>query len=166
MEPWQRLDEADAAGARGLLHTCCGSERWVDRMMGRRPFGDRQTLLTAARDEWFALGATDWLEAFAHHPKIGDRDAAAAKLAATRHLSQGEQKGVEEAGLDLLVRLAEGNRLYEERFGYIFIVCASGRTAGEMLALLNARLHNDPETELRVAAAEQAAITTLRLERM
>jgi 2-oxo-4-hydroxy-4-carboxy-5-ureidoimidazoline decarboxylase len=135
-------------------------------MMARRPFGDRQTLLTAARDEWFALGPADWREAFGHHPKIGDRDAAASKFAATRHLSKGEQERVQEAAVDLLARLAEANRVYEERFGYIFIVCASGRTAAEMLALLNARLHNDPETELRIAAAEQAAITTLRLERM
>jgi 2-oxo-4-hydroxy-4-carboxy-5-ureidoimidazoline decarboxylase len=135
-------------------------------MFARRPFGDQRALLAAGREEWFALGPDDWREAFAHHPRIGDRDRAAARFAATRHLSQGEQKGVDEAGADLLDALAEANRIYEQRFGYIFIVCASGRSAGEMLEILNARLHNDPETEIRIAASEQAAITALRLGRM
>ncbi len=166
MESWQRIDRADAAGAGDLLRACCGSARWVERMIARRPFGSRESLLAAARDEWFALGVDDWREAFSHHPKIGDSAAQAERFAATRHLSRAEQKGVETAGADLLRALAEANRLYQQTFGYIFIVCARGRSAEEMLALLHARLRNDPDVEIRVAASEQADITALRLERM
>jgi porphobilinogen synthase len=164
MEPWQQLDRADAAGAANLLRACCGSARWVDRMIVRRPFGSRESLLAAARDEWFALGPEDWREAFSHHPKIGDAAARSERFAATRHLSQSEQEGVERAGADLLHTLAEANQLYERTFGYIFIVSARGKSAEEMLALLHARLRNDPEAELRVAASEQADITARRLE--
>jgi 2-oxo-4-hydroxy-4-carboxy-5-ureidoimidazoline decarboxylase len=135
-------------------------------MVARRPFGDQPSLLAAARNEWFALGEADWREAFAHHPKIGDRAALERRFAATRHLSEREQKGVERAGGEVLTALADGNRLYEQRFGYIFIVCASGRSAEEMLALLRARLGNDPTSEIRVAALEQAEITALRLNGM
>jgi 2-oxo-4-hydroxy-4-carboxy-5-ureidoimidazoline decarboxylase len=163
MEPWRRLDEADTAGARDLLRSCCGSSRWVDQMVARRPFGDQPSLLAAARDKWFALGEEEWREAFSHHPKIGDRETLERRFAATRHLSEREQKGVEGAGEDVLTALADANRVYEQTFGYIFIVCASGRSAEEMLALLGARLGNDPATEIRVAASEQADITALRL---
>jgi 2-oxo-4-hydroxy-4-carboxy-5-ureidoimidazoline decarboxylase len=120
-------------------------------------------LLAAAREEWFALTPSDWREAFAHHPKIGDRAALERRFAQTRHLSANEQAGVNAASHDVLTNLAEGNRIYEERFGYIFIVCATGRRADEMLALLDARLHNDPAIEIHVAAEEQAKITSLRL---
>ena len=163
MEPWRRLDDASADEARERLRACCGSTRWVERMLVRRPFGDQSSLLAAARDEWFGLGEDDWREAFAHHPRLGDRAALARRFAATRHLSERAQNGVAGAGADELSALAEANRVYEQRFGYIFIVCASGRTAAQMLALLRARLGNNPDVEIRVAAAEQAEITTLRL---
>ena len=166
MEPWRRLDGAGADEARRLLATCCGSGRWVDRMLTRRPYGNRIGLLTAAREEWDALAPRDWREAFAHHPKIGDREALAARFPATHELSARAQAGVSGAREDVLEALAEGNRRYEEKFGYIFIVCASGRSADEMLALLNARLGNDAETELRLAAAEQIKITELRLQKI
>ena len=176
MEPWRRLDDASADEARERLRACCGSTRWVERMLVRRPFGDQSSLLAAARDEWFGLGEDDWREAFAHHPRIGDRADLARRLADTRHISERVEPGVEGAGGrdkgargegnpgdDELSALAEANRVYEQRFGYIFIVCASGRTAAQMLALLRARLGNNPDVEIRVAAAEQAEITTLRL---
>ena len=163
MEPWRRLDESDTATARSLLKTCCGADAWVRRMLARRPFGDRETLLQAARDEWFALAPADWLEAFRHHPRIGDREALRQRFAATRHLSAAEQAGVGAAPEEILEALARRNREYERRFGYIFIVCATGRSAAGMLALLEARLDNDPGTELGVAAAEQARITEIRL---
>jgi 2-oxo-4-hydroxy-4-carboxy-5-ureidoimidazoline decarboxylase len=164
MEPWRRIDEAAEATARTLLGNCCGSTRWIERMIARRPFGDQKSLLSAAQGEWLALEEADWREAFGHHPKIGDWESLQRRFAATRHLSEREQKGAEAAGEDVLSALADANRVYEQRFGYIFIVCASGRTAAEMLALLRARLDNDPATEIRVAAAEQAAITALRLD--
>ena len=132
--------------------------------MARRPFGDQRSLLAAARDEWFSLEPDDWREAFSHHPKIGE-DAAADRFAPTRHISRAEQQGIRGAGPDILQALADGNRLYEQRFGYIFIVCARGRSAAEMLTLLRQRLGNDPAVEIRVAASEQADITALRLER-
>jgi 2-oxo-4-hydroxy-4-carboxy-5-ureidoimidazoline decarboxylase len=164
MEPWQRIDSAPAGEARALLRTCCGSTRWAERMLARRPFGSREALHAAARDEWFALSHDDWREAFHHHPRIGDRAVLAARFAGTRHLSEREQSGVSRASDDVLDALADGNRAYEERFGYIFIVCASGRSADEMLAILRSRLPNDPAVEIQIAAEEQAAITALRLD--
>jgi 2-oxo-4-hydroxy-4-carboxy-5-ureidoimidazoline decarboxylase len=163
MEPSQRLDLAPAEEARELLMTCCGSSAWVLRMLRRRPFMSTDRLVSIARDQWFGLTHTDWLEAFAHHPKIGDRDALARRFAGTAHLSEREQRGVETAPAGVLDQLAAGNRAYQDKFGYIFIVCATGRTAPEMLELLRARLPNDAATEIGIAAEEQAKITELRL---
>jgi 2-oxo-4-hydroxy-4-carboxy-5-ureidoimidazoline decarboxylase len=166
MEPWQRLDRAAPETARELLQRCCGATAWVGRMMARRPFGSREALVAAARDEWFQLGHADWLEAFNHHPKIGDRDSLRQRFARTAHLSEREQAGVDGAAEHVLEALAEANREYQRRFGYIFIVCASGKSAEEMLGLLRERLPNPPDAEIRVAAAEQAKITELRLMRL
>jgi 2-oxo-4-hydroxy-4-carboxy-5-ureidoimidazoline decarboxylase len=132
-------------------------------MLGRRPFGSREALLSAARAEWDTLDERDWREAFTHHPKIGDREALRERFPSTHALSAREQAGVDRAPDAVLDALADGNRQYEKRFGYIFIVCASGLSAGEMLAMLNARLGNDPRDEIRIAAGEQAKITALRL---
>ena len=164
MEPWRRLDEADEGLARAVLRGCCGSARWVDGMTARRPFGDRPTLQAVARDIWFALDEEDWREAFSHHPKIGDRESLRRRFTATRHLSEREQQGVDGAAEAVLTELADANSRYERKFGYIFIVRASGRTAEEMLALLRARLDNNPRTEIQIAAAQQAEITALRLD--
>jgi 2-oxo-4-hydroxy-4-carboxy-5-ureidoimidazoline decarboxylase len=157
------LDAAPPEAARELLSRACGSTRWVDRMMERRPFGSDARLLRAARIEWFALTEADWLEAFSHHPQIGDRASLAARFPATHDLSAKEQAGVGRAGDDVLSALAEGNATYLDRFGFIFIVCATGKTAEEMLAVLRERLKNNRATELRIAAEEQAKITALRL---
>ena len=157
------LDTAADADARALLTRACGSSRWVDRMMARRPFGSDARLLRAARIEWFGLTEADWLEAFSHHPQIGDRDSLAARFPATHDLSAKEQAGVSSAHDAVLSALAEANATYLDRFGFIFIVCATGKTAEEMLALLRARLPNNRATELRNAAEEQAKITALRL---
>ncbi len=162
MERWRRIDAAADADARALLQICCGATRWIDRMMARRPFGSQAAALAAARDEWFALSEEDWREAFGHHPRIGDRDALRRRFAA-RDPAGLEQSGVDAASEAVLTALAEANRAYEERFGYIFIVCATGRTAEEMLALLRTRLGNNPQTEIRVAAGEHAKICELRL---
>jgi 2-oxo-4-hydroxy-4-carboxy-5-ureidoimidazoline decarboxylase len=157
------LDAAPPEAAREMLSRACGSTRWVDRMMERRPFGSDARLLRAARIEWFGLTEADWLEAFSHHPQIGDRAALAARFPATHDLSAKEQAGVSGAHDDVLSALAEANASYLDRFGFIFIVCATGKTAEEMLALLRARLSNNRATELRIAAEEQAKITALRL---
>jgi 2-oxo-4-hydroxy-4-carboxy-5-ureidoimidazoline decarboxylase len=166
MERSPRVDFVPPDEARAWLRAACGSSRWVERMMVRRPFGSVASLLDAARDEWFALGDTDWREAFAQHPKIGDRAALAARFPATHQLSSQEQAGVGGAAPGVLDELAEKNRLYEEKFGYIFIVCATGKSAEEMLALLGRRLGNEPGQELRTAAEEQAKITAIRLQKM
>ena len=164
MEPSQRIDEASPETARGLLRSCCGSARWVERMLALRPFGTTASMLSAARREWFALTTADWAEAFSHHPKIGDRESLRARFPATHQLSEREQAGMRAASDQTIEALAQGNAAYEQRFGYIFIVCATGKSAEEMLDLLTARLQNDPETEIRVAAAQQAEITDLRLK--
>ena len=126
----------------------------------------RERLVTAAREAWADLTHTDWLEAFSHHPKIGDRASLARRFAATAHLSAQEQSGVDDASAEVLDELAAANRTYEAKFGYIFIVCATGKSAAEMLDLLRARLPNDTGTEIRIAAEEQAKITELRLRRL
>jgi 2-oxo-4-hydroxy-4-carboxy-5-ureidoimidazoline decarboxylase len=164
MERWQEIDAADAADALAMLGACCGSSRWAGRMVARRPFGSRDALLTTAREEWWALSPDDWLEAFSHHPRIGDRASLAARFPATHHLSAREQATVADATEDVLTALADANQEYADRFGFIFIVCATGKTANEMLELLRERLPNDPDTELRIAAEEQAKITALRLD--
>jgi 2-oxo-4-hydroxy-4-carboxy-5-ureidoimidazoline decarboxylase len=158
------LDSGTEDDARAILSRACGSTRWVDRMLARRPFKTDAKLLFVARNEWFGLTEKDWLEAFAHHPKIGDRAALAARFPATHDLSSKEQAGVGAAGEDVLTALADANDAYFERFGFIFIVCATGKSAEEMLALLQARLGNERAAELRIAAEEQAKITELRLK--
>jgi beta-ureidopropionase / N-carbamoyl-L-amino-acid hydrolase len=154
-----RLDALTPRQAEHELLACCGSRRWAAAMAASRPFPTARALYAAADREWWAMTSTDWLEAFAAHPRIGDGHTADAAARA-------EQRGVADAPPATLAALAEGNRRYEERFGRVFLVRAGGRSAGEMLALLRQRLDNDPETELRVAAGEQARITRLRLERL
>ncbi len=148
------------------LRRCCGSTRWVEAMLARRPFASKTALHQAAEEVWNALAREDWLEAFAAHPRIGDMTALRQKFAATADLCGTEQAGVAGAAEQMLRDLAEANQSYEERFGYIFIVCATGKTASEMLDLLRVRLNNDPETEITIAAGEQAKITRLRLEKL
>ena len=171
---WREVDTAPPDAAREILTRACGSTQWVDRMLARRPFGGEAALQAAAREEWFALPERDWLEAFSHHPAIGDGALAppkltgeggslAARFPVTHDLSAKEQSAVAFATADVLIELAKANQAYLDRFGFIFIVCATGKTAAEMLALLRARLSNDRATELRTAAEEQAKITALRL---
>ena len=143
--------------ARGAMLACCGSKTWASRMAKARPFSGEAELFAGAQRIFGQLSEGDWLEAFAAHPKIGAR--ASGQAAA-------EQAGARGATAETLAALARANREYEERFGYIFIVCASGRTAEEMLDLCRQRLHNAPAEELKVAAEEQRKITRLRLEKM
>ena len=132
-------------------------------MLARRPFATRERLLDAARQEWWGLPPADWGEAFSAHPRIGDREALRRRFAATRQLSEREQAGIDGAPDELLAALEGANAAYEARFGHLFIICAAGRTAEEMLAALRARLNNDPADEFHIAAEEQAKITELRL---
>ena len=161
-----RLNALDAAEAERELLKCCGSTGWAQSLAAQRPFGETQELLTAADDIWRNLSECDWLEAFAAHPKIGGRKAAREQGAQARNWSEQEQSGARAAEGATLDELAEGNRIYEEKFGHIFIVCATGKTAHEMLVLLRARLPHDASVELRHAAEEQRKITRLRLEKL
>jgi allantoinase len=161
-----RLNSLPTNAARDTLLRCCGSLRWADDMAARRPFRSEAEVFGAADEVWFGLDRADWTEAFAAHPRIGDIKSLRKKFASTADWASREQAGVVAAHEDMLRALAECNQIYETRFGHIFIVCATGKTATEMLALLSIRLRNDPDTELRVAAAEQAKITRLRLEKL
>jgi 2-oxo-4-hydroxy-4-carboxy-5-ureidoimidazoline decarboxylase len=163
LEQFNQLPEADA---RDALLRCCGARRWVGQVLPRRPFGTLDDLVSAADEAFANLEPGDWLEAFAHHPKIGDMDALRARFASTADWASGEQAGVSMARETTLAALAEGNRAYEEKFGYIFIVHATGKSADEMLDLLEQRLPNDPEEELPIAATEQMKITHLRLHKL
>jgi 2-oxo-4-hydroxy-4-carboxy-5-ureidoimidazoline decarboxylase len=152
--------------AREALLRCCGSSRWAARVAAARPFPDEAALAGAARAVWEELSREDFLEAFSHHPRIGDREALRRKFASTAAWAAGEQAGAAHAPEEVLARVEAGNRAYEARFGHIFIVCATGKSAAEMLALLEARLGNEPAAELRIAAGEQAKITEIRLEKL
>jgi 2-oxo-4-hydroxy-4-carboxy-5-ureidoimidazoline decarboxylase len=145
---------------------CCGSNRWSEEMARARPFESEPALFEIAERIWWGLSPDDWLEAFGAHPRIGDVDALRVKFASTAAWASREQAGALGASEDVLRNLATGNRQYEERFGYIFIVCATGKTAEEMLQLLTQRLSNDPQAELKLAAGEQMKITRIRLERI
>lgn len=161
---------APAALVEELGH-CCGSRRWISLVAARRPFGSVAGLAAVAAEADAALGAEDWLEAFRHHPRIGDLDALRRKFALpaseqSKTWSAGEQAGVSGADDAVLERLAAGNLAYEARFGYLFIVCATGKSAAEMLAILESRLPSEPAAELAVAAGEQRKITRLRLDKL
>ena len=135
-------------------------------MTEARPFASVEDLLAKAESLWRSLGEEDWLAAFCAHPKIGEQKAAAAQSEQARSWSAQEQSGIARAAADTRAALADGNQEYLKRFGFIFIVCATGKTSAEMLAILNDRLQNDLETELRLAAEEQRKITRLRLEKL
>jgi OHCU decarboxylase len=145
---------------------CCGSTRWAREMASARPFADVDRLFGQAERICWSLSEQDWLEAFRAHPKIGERKAAAVQSEQAQTWSAQEQAGIADTATETKAELAARNQEYEERFGFIFIVCASGKTSAEMLAILTERLQNDTEAELRAAAEEQRKITRLRLEKL
>lgn len=151
--------------AKAELMRCCGSSRWAEEMAHARPFTDVAQVLSEADRIWARTGPADWREAMTHHPRIGE-SALRAKFASTAAWSEGEQQGVAGADEAVIAGLAQGNHDYEAKFGFIFLVCATGKTASEMLQLLRQRMSNAPDEELRVAAAEQQKITRIRLEKL
>jgi OHCU decarboxylase len=163
LETLNGLPEAEAEAE---LLKCCGSTLWARRMAAARPFESLDVLLSTAEAVWWALDAEDWLEAFSRHPKIGESESARAQAAQAKGWSEQEQSGVQGAAAETRRELLEGNRQYQEKFGHIYIVCATGKSADEMLAGLRERLGNDRETELRNAAEEQRKITELRLRKL
>lgn len=157
------LSEQDAYAA---LEHCCVSRRWISAMIDKKPFSSEVELRELSDIAWSECEEDDWLEAFEGHPRIGDVQSLKAKYAGTSSLAASEQSGMESADDTVIERLARGNQQYEERFGFIFIVCATGKTALEMCELLEARLANTRAEELRIAAEEQRKITQLRLENL
>lgn len=145
-------DAADRAFLR-----CCGSTRWARAMTAARPFASAEAIVESADKIWDSLGAADWQEAFAAHPRIGEKGTG---------WSAEEQSLVRSGVGDVRARLSAANRDYEARFGYIFIVCATGRSAGELLTILEQRLRHDHDTELAIAGEEQRTITHLRIARL
>ena len=160
------LNGLSAAEAQAVLLRCCGSTEWARRVAASRPWADGAALVEAADEALEALAEADVLEALASHPRIGDFQSLKMRYAGNREWSAGEQSGAAEADDETLRRLAAGNDAYERRFGYLFVVCATGKSAAEMLAILEARLQNVPADELRVAAGEQRKITHLRLAKL
>jgi OHCU decarboxylase len=155
----EKLNALPAAEARARFLSCCGSSEWARRMTAARPYRDATSLAETADATWRALSKDDWLEAFAAHPAIGTK-------INLSPFSRQEQSGTNGADSVKLAELAALNREYAGRFGHVFLVCATGKTAAEMLSIGRKRLGNNPETELAIAAEEQRKITRLRLEKL
>jgi OHCU decarboxylase len=154
---FNELSKKEAVGALLLV---CHSRKWATQVAAGRPYDDADALLEAADQTWLAMEPQDWLEALDAHPRIGERGGNSAEF------SKQEQAGVGAADQEVQAAIARGNAAYEDRFGYVFLISAAGRDAEEILADLRARLANDPDTELRVAAEEHRRITRLRIERL
>jgi OHCU decarboxylase len=161
----ERLNCLAPDAAEAELRRCCGSPEWARRMAAARPFADAEELVQTADGVWHSLPREEWLAAFRAHPRIGERRAERPQEG-TASWSRQEQAGVARADAETRAALAEANRVYEERFGWIFLVNATGKTPDEMLALARGRLSNPPDDELLVAAEEQRRITRIRLEKL
>jgi OHCU decarboxylase len=153
----EMLNALPPAATEQELLRCCASPRWAAAVAANRPFSSVEELMAKADDIWWSLEGGDWLEAFAAHPRIGERGVGWAVE---------EQAGVRGAEGAVLGRLTTLNHDYERKFGHVFLIFATGKTAAQMLAELERRLSNDPATELRTAAGEQARITRLRLQNL
>ena len=162
----EQINQADRQAAEHMFRQCCTSDAWIQNMVASRPYASADALRSAADNNWRGLADEDYLQAFDGHPKIGDVGLLKAKYANTKELAAGEQSSVNEASDETIQALADGNTAYQEKFGFIFIVCATGKSAGEMLALLQARLPNDRAQELANAAEEQRKIFHIRLEKL
>jgi 2-oxo-4-hydroxy-4-carboxy-5-ureidoimidazoline decarboxylase len=162
LENWNRQPVEQAIGA---IFPCCGSQAWARGMAAHRPLLDETALLAASDETWQNLAQSDWLEAFQSHPRIGESHVPQVAPSQAATWSAHEQKRIADADAALKIALEEGNREYEQRFDRIFIVCATGKSATEILETLQRRLKNDAETELREAAEQQRQITQIRLRK-
>jgi OHCU decarboxylase len=157
---WNRLPSTDALAP---VLACCGSRTFAEAVVRARPYPDAESLLAQSDEIWWALGESDWSEAFACHPRIGE------SASNTSHQfsawSNQEQSRARDAAQTVLDSIATGNREYEARHGFIYIVCANGKSSEELLAILDRRLHNTTEAELLEAAEQQRQITHLRIRK-
>jgi 2-oxo-4-hydroxy-4-carboxy-5-ureidoimidazoline decarboxylase len=160
----EALNTLTPSEANKQFELCCGASNWVEKMNQNRPFHDKKELFQKAESIWLSLSSEDWLEAFTHHPKIGNINSLRKKFQNTKSISKNEQSGVNNATESTLKDLAESNQLYEDKFGFIFIVCATGKSSDEMLALIKIRINNNAKIEMQNAAKEQNKITQLRLK--
>jgi OHCU decarboxylase len=158
---WHRLPVEEAMSA---ILPSCGSQAWAQEMAARRPFADEAALLSASDETWLNLAPSDWIEAFRSHPRIGE-SRAPHNSPQSMEWSAKEQQNVTQAGTAVKTALADANKEYERRFKHIFIVCASGKSAPQILEILQQRLNNSPEAELREAAEQQRQITQIRLKK-
>jgi 2-oxo-4-hydroxy-4-carboxy-5-ureidoimidazoline decarboxylase len=159
---WNQLPSQEAAEK---ILSCCGSRAWARGMAARRPVPDETALLAASDEIWKSLSESDWIEAFRSHPRIGEAHSSAPGPERSAVWSGEEQRTVAAAGEAMKIAIAEGNRMYEERFNRTFIVCATGKSAPEILEILRRRLQNDETAELREAAEQQRQIAELRLKK-
>jgi 2-oxo-4-hydroxy-4-carboxy-5-ureidoimidazoline decarboxylase len=159
---WNKLPREEAE--RNIL-PCCGSRAWAVSVASKRPILDEASLLETSNEIWRSLGEADWLDAFRSHPRIGESRAEHNSAPQSSAWSAQEQQKAAMAGDSVKMALKQGNVEYERKFGRIFIVCATGKSASEILEILRRRLHNDDATELRQAAEEQRQIMHLRLKK-
>ena len=161
------INNADQNKVREELSKCCGSFIWQEKMVEKLPFKNDEAIFSCAEKIWFQeCTEKDWLEAFTHHPKIGDLKSLEKKFANTKSWASNEQAGVNIANQKILQELSSLNERYENKFGYIFIVCATGKSADEMLQILKSRINNTAEREIKIAMEEQNKITKIRLEKL
>jgi allantoicase len=152
--------------AAGALYDCCGSKKWVERVLAQRPFADASALLDAAEEAFVGLTRKDWTTIFRGHPAIGAKKAAGKQTATARKWSAGEQSSAQKAAPETLAVMAAANEAYEATFGHVFLICATGKSSGQVLKSLQERLGHDADTEMRIAGEEQRKITRLRLEKL
>lgn len=160
---FDRLPESEK---KEWLQMCCGSTAWINKMISILPVDNLVDLLEYAEEEWYECNPADWLEAFQSHIKIGDIDSLKKNKAGNADWPLKEQEGILNSSPDMLDELTKANEVYEENFGYNFIVAASGKSASDIIGNLFQRLDNDPHDELMIAAAEQNKITQFRLQKL
>jgi len=162
----EQLNDVEEEIAYSEFEKCCGASSWVIEMVNNRPYATEAQLIDMADQVWAGTDVNDWKEAFEHHPKIGDVKSLEEKFASTAGWASGEQQSVATSNKEVIEQLAKYNEEYESKFGFIFIACATGKSAEEMLELLKARMNNEIRDEIRIAAAEQHKITKIRLKKL
>ncbi len=162
----QQLNSLSEQELHNELQKCCGSQRWLAAMLAARPYNTEAAIYALNDTIWSELSEQDYLQAFAQHPMIGDLKSLKEKFSASADWASDEQQGANHASMEILTALSQGNHDYLQKFGFIFIVCASGKSAEQMLSLLEQRLSNERDTELIIAASEQNKITNLRLKKL
>lgn len=162
----ERINQLPAEELRKALLDCCGSAAWADQVVSERPFAEDSDLIDSAERIWAQLDQKEWLRAIRHHPPIGSKRGNSKQSGTARKWSAGEQSVAQASSAETLAVLNAANQAYNATFGYVFLICATGKSGDEILQSLRQRLANDPETELRVAAEEMRKIIRLRMEKL